>query len=665
MGKTYTIGKSKLNLINNAPGEQKSAFKEELLRIVRDSNRIEYQKIIEEKCSYDFLHHLSDIRGNAVRWLSIGRGESVLELDAECGAMTGALLELSGNVTAVCEDDTDTEIIAERFADTEGLTAFSGVGLLDAIEPDRKYDWVIIKDVSDIAYALKRMTPKGHTVIITDNRMGLKNFAGVKALGQQDFFGGIEGKGECGVTLPFLKKSIEKQAGLEYSIYYPYPDYRFMKSLFSDRHLPKVGELINNDWYFESDRLDLFSEKEAFDSCCEDGSFPEYSNSYIAVIGSEVLVDYARFSNDRASEYGIYTTVETHDGEQIVRKYPLSGFANNHIRNLASNYSELVKKYAGSELEINKCTLMDVGEHIYASFEYVEGTELSKLMDDCLLENRLDDFMTLFEKYVELIGFNDSYPFADIDVVFSNILVADDKWTLIDYEWCKESRIPIREAAYRSIYCYLLEDKCREKINKDLILRRLELSKEASEEIELDEAVFQKKVTGKNLALCELREKMGRKSVNPIPLIGKIKDNSGIYKFRIYPGGKASEFSEETAFDIPEAYESDTVAKVTIPVTRDDKVLRVDPIDAACIVTIREAKLEELDFPIESKKFLATNGKRIGDDTFVFATSDPNMYFDFSGYIKDEDSFLYLNLEITVLSEDTAEKIVSNIKKFF
>ena len=50
------------------------------------------------------------------------------------------------------------------------------------------------------------------------------------------------------------------------------------------------------------------------------------------------------------------------------------------------------------------------------------------------------------------------------------------------------------------------------------------------EDIINDEVVFQKRVTGRNLSLGEIREALGVKSVNPIPLVGKIKDDSGIYK---------------------------------------------------------------------------------------------------------------------------------------
>lgn len=665
MVKELSIGKVKVHLIDCELENNKPYFKEDLLKIVRDTNELEYPRIIEEKNSYEYLYHLSDIRGNLVRWLPIKEGEAVLEINAECGAITGELLKLSDNTTALCSCATDAEILAERYPNCNGFVIYAGElkASLEALEAS--FDWIILNDARLLPEAKMHLKNNGRVVFATDNRMGMRNINGMKAVGEAEYFSGVEGKTDSGFTFAGLRKVISLSGFKKAQMFYPYPDYRFMKTLFSNSRLPKVGELVDNHTNYESDRLELFSEKDAFDASCEDGSFQYYSNSYLVVLGEPVSTEYARFSNERAPEYKIFTTIENIAGARVVKKYPISERANDHIRNLAKYNNLLNEKYAGSKLCINKCGLLDIGNRVSASFEFIEGVELTKLLDDCLQRNDLESFYALFEKYYALTGFNEDYPFADLDVVFSNIIVNKDEWTLIDYEWCKESKILARETAYRALHCYVLEDENRKKFNQDFILKRIGLSKEAAEEIEKDEFAFQSNVTGKNLTLAQFREQLGFKSINPISLAGKINDDNGIYRFQVYPGGNTAEFSEETSFVIKDAYVGENFAEATVPVCIEDSVMRIDPLDSPCIVVIREAKLGEVDFPVENKKYFKVNGKRLGDNVFVFPTSDPNMYFNIDGFVHNEDTFLYLKLELIPMPSDAASAVSDNIKKLF
>lgn len=668
------IGKTTLNFIDCELSKEKSALDKELLAVVRDRNVIEYPGIIEEKAAadpnmgYKFLYHLSEMRGNIVRWMPIKSGDSVLELNAECGAITATLTKLSDNVTVYSKNATDAEILAERLSNCKNLFIYSGPYesvAAEIREKGDKYDWIIIRDADYLLDAATFLNPNGRIIFISDNRMGMRNLAGVKACGEKDYFTGVTGSGESGFTFTGMKKLAAIAGYKKVQMYYPYPDYRFTVNLYSDVHMPKVGELVLNEGALEADRYKLFSEKEAFDASCEDGSFPLYSNSYLMVLGTPLDTEFARFSNDRAPEYAIFTTIENLAGYKVVKKRPITDSANNHIRNLSDYYTKLKKRYAGSKLSVNRCNLIDLGDRVFAEFEYVEGTELSKLMDLALKKDDIEGFYKLFDKYVSLVGYNDEEKFGDFDAVFSNILVNGDKWTLIDYEWCKDSQILIRETAYRSIYCYLLEDSNRKKFNVDLLLKKIELSKEASEDIEQDEIIFQKKVTGRNLALSEIRERLGFNVIDLKEGAGLSKEEKAVYKFRIYPETSEGGFSEESAYDVADAYKAREKASVTINVEKNVKQVRIDPLDAPCIVSIRECKLSEYDFPIEKQKYLYSNGKRLGERTFVFDTADPNLYFNFDGFLKDEDTFLFVEMDITPLKEDTARVIVSNIKKFF
>ena len=663
---TTTIGKVTVNLIDCEKSENNDSFKNDLLNIVRNFSTVEYPSIIDSKLSYDYLYHLSEMRGNIVRWLPIKQGDRILELGAECGAITGALLKLTDNVTAIVNCATDAEILAERFSNCKGLSVFEGDFKAVFENISGSFDWIIVKDSNEFKAVKSLLSPSGRIVFITDNRCGMKYFAGVKANGSDEFFSGIEGKTDSGFTYSGLRNLLSVCGYTKAQFFYPYPDWRFVRNIFSDSRLPKVGELTDTLANYDKDRMLLFSEKEAFDASCEDGSFPYYSNAYLLIVGEPLNTEYVRFSNDRAPEFSIYTTIDNIEGTHIVKKYPISEAANGHIRNIADYYKRLKERYSGSNLSINRCNLLDSSDSVSVSFEYVNGTELSKLMDTCLQNDDLEGFYNLFDKYVALTGYNDeNSDISDIDIVFSNILVDGDDWTLIDYEWCKEGRIPVKETAFRAIYCYLTEDRNREKFNLDLIREKLALSKEASDDIAADESAFQKRVTGRNYSLRELRDMMGVKAVDPINVNSVSNVSEGIYQIRIYPKSDSSEFSETTAFSIENAYKSQNEAEAVIDIKKEDTVVRVDPLNAPCIVTIREAMLGEYEFPVESKKYLYCNGKRLSERSFVFSTEDPNLYFELNGFLNGEDTFLFLKLEVTLLSRETALAVEKSVKKIF
>ena len=111
--------------------------------------------------------------------------------------------------------------------------------------------------------------------------------AGCKEDHVSRYFAGIEGyRSNDGVrtfSKPGLEKIFKKLGIEEYRFFYPYPDYKFMHTLFSDERLPFKGELSDNKRNFDQDRMELFSEKEAFDSLIADGRFDEFSNSFLVV----------------------------------------------------------------------------------------------------------------------------------------------------------------------------------------------------------------------------------------------------------------------------------------------------------------------------------------------------------------------------------------------
>ena len=691
------IGKVKLDLAKY-PGEDfycDGTVEDEILDIVRNCSVVEYQRIIEERMSWPILYHLSPLRENIVDYLPIRKADKVLEVGSGCGAITGALAEKAGSVTCVDLSKKRSMINAYRHSECENVTIH--VGNFKDIEPDlpADYDYICLIGVFEYGQSYiggdkpyveflnilkKHLAEGGRIVIAIENKYGLKYFAGCKEDHLGSFFSGIENYAAGGGVRTFSRNGLEEifqECGMkDYAFYYPYPDYKFMTTVFSDKRLPAMGELSNNMRNYDRDRMLLFDEKHAFDGMVKDGLFPVFSNSYVAVLGKELPLDYVRYSNDRAQEYRIKTVIlEKEAGVREVRKYPLTEDAKEHIRGMAVAYEGLQKRYEGSRLAVNKCTLVENDEELYASFEFVQGRPLSELMDECLEKQDVDGFHALFDAYLERIGYNEEYPIADFDPVFSNIMVNGENWTLIDYEWTFGKAMETKELAFRAIYCYILEDERRDALQLDRILDKLGITEEDAEGYRKQEKEFQRFVNGKSKSMGEIWSFMRGKLYNPISSILGEQAEQNILRVQIYEDNGKGYQEDESVF-LSEVYTEKNLVEFEYPVSGNVQMLRIDPMFDSCMCHILEMTLNGMYIPWEKKGMLVTNGKLLkpkskdknkeeGKDgpTIVFPTQDPNININIKELQRGANNLLRVRMEVVRLPMKMAEDMAESVKK--
>lgn len=142
-------------------------------------------------------------------------------------------------------------------------------------------------------------------------------------------------------------------------------------------------------------------------------------------------------------------------------------------------------------------------------FAFEEGVTLEELMDKALFQDDTEEFERLFDRYLQLISYGEDSGVTDYDLIFANILVKDDRFTVIDYEWTMEEKISTKEIAFRAIYCYILEEERRNKLDLDRIMNKLHITQQEAEEYRSREEAFQKKVTGKHKSMGEIRAGIG------------------------------------------------------------------------------------------------------------------------------------------------------------
>lgn len=657
-------------------------IEDELLDIVKNVSRVEYRSVIEERKSWPVLYHLSDLRGNIVDFLPIKKTDKVLEIGSGCGAITDKLSDMAGEVHCVELSAKRSRINALRNQDKDNITIY--VGNFTDIEPalNTDYDYICLIGAFEYAssymscedpYAeflksiLKHVKKDGNVAIAIENKFGLKYFAGCAEDHIGTFYSSLENYPEGGSARTFTRTGLEKifrRCGVkEFSFYYPYPDYKFPSVIYSDERLPHKGELTNNIRNFDRHRMLTFRENLVFDSIIEEGSFPLFSNSYLAVLGKANAGIYAKYSNDRKSSHAIKTVLEKYNQDLIIKKLPCYPDSDAHIRDMEGFYELLKKRYEGSGFEINRCTLTkDENGRDTASFEYVKGVTLEELLDECVLKNDFGGFKRLFERFFELVRYNNGdVKITDYDMIFPNILVNKDRWTLIDYEWCIPEIIDPGQVAFRALYCYLLEDERRNTVNTEELLSIIGISPKEADELRDRELEFQKGVTENHKALGEILPLMGTYAIDVKELFERRLKEILNKRIQIYYDEGAG-FSEDNSRYIPDVYVSDSTIDTNISFDGNVRALRIDPADMRCIVRINELTVNGVNV-FDKKRAVVTNGKEVTNRTFVFDTEDPNINIMTDMLDIKGENTLHVNMELSPLSKELAEDISGAVKK--
>lgn len=273
---------------------------DKVYELVKNNSNIELDIMREEVQNASVLYHLSHYRWHTFEWIPIDCNAKVLEIGSECGAITSYLISKVSQVYCVESDKQKMEINKLRHAKLPHVV-FCDNGFYDV--EAFTFDYIILpgslaraeelvdKGQESYAYLLgmckKMLKEDGHIIIATENRLGLKYWAGCKDDYFEELFVGIEGYANQNGYKTFSKSEIEnllkENKFTELTFYYPYPDYVFADYIYSDEWLPQKGELMNNQRNYEKDRHIFFDEFKVFNSIIGEGLFPQFSNSYLII----------------------------------------------------------------------------------------------------------------------------------------------------------------------------------------------------------------------------------------------------------------------------------------------------------------------------------------------------------------------------------------------
>ena len=291
------------------PGEDlysDGPVEEELLEIARSYGEEELNRVIAEKNSWPVLYHFSHIRQNILEWLPIRKTDKVLEIGSGCGPITGALAKKAGSVTCIDLSKMRSTINAYRNRECDNVKIMVGNFQDIEVSLTEKYDYITLIGVFEYSEVyigthqpyvemLRRISrhleKDGKLVIAIENRLGLKYWAGCTEDHVGKYFEGIENypdtKGVRTFSRKELQELIDAAGSFQTTFYYPYPDYKFPLTIYSDKRLPKKGELKDNFCNFDRPRIQLFNEERVYDSLVDAGLFPEFSNSFLVIAKRE------------------------------------------------------------------------------------------------------------------------------------------------------------------------------------------------------------------------------------------------------------------------------------------------------------------------------------------------------------------------------------------
>ncbi|MBR1629508.1 MAG: hypothetical protein IJ679_09665 [Lachnospiraceae bacterium] len=282
---------------------------------------------LEESTDPYYLKHLSPIRWNLLEWMNFSGDEAILEIGGSTGLMTQFFCEKARKVISVVEDSGEAyvngirnrsyknlsictpkvesipeysqwteEIYMESLegcAESFNLVAMIGVGesVLSYLNTicSKKEDSGTIADpfLSALKFAALALKSNGRLILALNNRIGLQYFAGKTDAACPHLFDSIQKNRESRQEYSFTKNRLDamlESAGfqnLEY--FYPVPDYLYPSMLYSDRYLPKAGDVRPTSTHYDQERYQFFDEKKAFDSLCEDGLFDVFANSFLVL----------------------------------------------------------------------------------------------------------------------------------------------------------------------------------------------------------------------------------------------------------------------------------------------------------------------------------------------------------------------------------------------
>lgn len=381
-------------------------------------------------------------------------------------------------------------------------------------------------------------------------------------------------------------------------------------------------------------------------------------------------VIFSKYSNDRNDNYKIHTDIlEDEQGKRYVQKTGASEGGKKHIRYMHETALKLRDMYGASRFTVNQSRLRDE----ILELEYVAGKSMEELLDDYLAAKDYENFCATVRSYgQELRGlaFNSFAPCEDyykvfgddaadapnykstscanIDMIFENLIVRDDSWVVLDYEWTFMFPVPVDFILYRTVHYYVTPD--REKIIGDIDLYEiLGIDRTDCDVFGRMEEHFQAFVNFGNTPLWKLYETMGKQYYFPAGLTERKRVEDILRRVEVVKFHEDSDaFTSETLLIEPD--ETGNLA-FDIEIDRKYAAVRIDPAACACMVYVNEIVGVAGD---EYDMRYGCNGESTDNKLICFGMNNPQILI---GDLRDGLKAIRVSFNIAYCSSAMIEQV--------
>lgn len=528
----------------------------DVAEVVSTHSADEYNQIAAESGNFNRLFHLSDNRANVVEWLKVPAGRSALEIGAQAGELSAVLgkkytryvaLDISNEMKNAFEKREDTKGLEYVVSDVLSYAknhpgVFDDIYLIGGLAEADVYTGAEDGYETLLDAVHQMLKPNGRLILAMENRFGMKYWAGCREEYSGCHYRGIENFPGENPERTYSKKELTNllfTAGFKnLAWYYPYPDLYFTESVYSDDYLPKQGELMNNRNNYDTDRFLFFDELKVFDSVIEEGMFPFFANSFLTIAYKEYAPTdktvYVKYSKQRDRRFAIRTDIVLKDGKLLVQKKPAYPEGQNHVDAIYRSYDAYDGLYRELGLFLNEYHEDADGEKY---FSFVDGENLQSVLEDLIQKGREEKAKELFDEYIkrcfltrETIDFEKTDNFVkwygdvefpkgtkafangDCDLICSNIILKDDTWNIIDYEWSVDFPVPVKYLLYRSLFLAHHQIKKCAFLDLNTLMQTYEISEEEQRLFAQMDENFQAYVRGNVLPNHEILKRIGQET---------------------------------------------------------------------------------------------------------------------------------------------------------
>lgn len=643
--------KVKLNILSvDKKYEEATELEQRLLEICENSKGIEYNQIIKQYNEPEITMALSPVRCNCIEWLKISKKDKVLILGSGYGEVVELLATRADSVVCVDTSLAKSQINMIRNANRENIAIYvSSIEKLEREVQIGKFDYIFMMGTLSMAryfydnplnpyvdileFAKRHLEKNGSIVLAEDNKYGIKYFEGTKPENGEYFETFTGNMKNIHMFSKSELKELMESLNMGYEFYYPYPDYKFAMSIFSDAAWPEQGQLGDYDNTWERGKLDLFNQGNALENLSKDGMFDKLSNSFLVILNEKNAIKrnlpvYVKYSNERNKSLNISTEIYREGQKKVVKKASTK-FSQRHVNSLITYFEVMEKRYEGvSNLEFQKCKVVNDGIEAI----YVEGQSCMELLKKWAHEGDTNQivktFQTLYEYlkvdsesyFIKSKAFQEVFgnveiskelkcaaTYNNVDLILPNIIVDEKgKWNVIDYEWVFNFPIPTKYILFRSIFYFFkfLGDETNElqnqlyaifDINEELYKKFIEMEKN-----------FQEYILNGSVPIRHMKQ----------------KDNVKLFKMpaEYFYRENGMGWSTDRRRQINSVLKLDHTIEFEILLEKGWSAVRVDPTISKCLVIIHWITDEK-----GKKMLFRTNGKKVANRTYLYNTNDPQI----------------------------------------